>query len=116
MYRVLCSRLQSRMFFFLMKGRQPRSTHTDSLFPYTTLFRSACARACLVHVPINPLLKHAQVAHVLADSGARLLVSGAARLATLQGGDLPPDCAAVDRKSTRLNSSHSCATRMPSSA
>ncbi len=30
----------------------------------------AAARAGLVHVPINPLLKRAQVAHILADSGA----------------------------------------------
>ena len=28
------------------------------------------ARAGLVHVPINPLLKRVQVAHILADSGA----------------------------------------------
>src|SRR3546814_1115113 len=32
--------------FFLMIRRPPRSTRTDTLFPYTTLFRSdgACAR------------------------------------------------------------------------
>src|SRR3546814_7799177 len=28
------------MFFFLMLRRPPRSTRTDTLFPYTTLFRS----------------------------------------------------------------------------
>src|SRR3546814_20556454 len=28
-------------FFFLMILRPPRSTRTDTLFPYTTLFRSA---------------------------------------------------------------------------
>src|SRR3546814_18755022 len=27
-------------FFFLMMRRPPRSTRTDTLFPYTTLFRS----------------------------------------------------------------------------
>src|SRR3546814_13989976 len=27
-------------FFFLIVRRQPRSTRTDTLFPYTTLFRS----------------------------------------------------------------------------
>src|SRR5215213_4105026 len=31
----------------------------------------ACARARLVHVPINPLLKRVQAAHILADSCAR---------------------------------------------
>src|SRR3546814_6379536 len=30
------------MIFFLMRRRPPRSTRTDTLFPYTTLFRSAC--------------------------------------------------------------------------
>src|SRR3546814_11524819 len=32
-------------FFFLMIRRPPRSTRTDTLFPYTTLFRSAAAKA-----------------------------------------------------------------------
>src|SRR3546814_14842708 len=32
-------------FFFLMIRRPPRSTRTDTLFPYTTLFRSAVAGA-----------------------------------------------------------------------
>src|SRR3546814_11692447 len=32
-------------FFFLMIRRPPRSTRTDTLFPYTTLFRSS-APAC----------------------------------------------------------------------
>src|SRR3546814_14766917 len=30
-------------FFFLMIRRPPRSTRTDTLFPYTTLFRSGVA-------------------------------------------------------------------------
>src|SRR3546814_13263458 len=33
MFMILC-------FFFLMIRRPPRSTRTDTLFPYTTLFRS----------------------------------------------------------------------------
>src|SRR3546814_20253682 len=32
--------LVSNCFFFLMIRRPPRSTRTDTLFPYTTLFRS----------------------------------------------------------------------------
>src|SRR3546814_4513469 len=36
---VCCTILFS--FFFLMIRRPPRSTRTDTLFPYTTLFRSA---------------------------------------------------------------------------
>ncbi|GEN98886.1 acyl-CoA ligase (AMP-forming), exosortase A system-associated [Novosphingobium sediminis] len=48
----------------------------------------AAVRAGLVHVPVNPLLKRAQVAHILSDSGALLLISNAGRLATLEDGDL----------------------------
>src|SRR3546814_13201576 len=32
-------------FFFLMIRRPPRSTRTDTLFPYTTLFRSLAVHA-----------------------------------------------------------------------
>ena len=43
----------------------------------------AAARASLVHVPINPVLKRAQAAHILADSGAKLLIGNEARLQSL---------------------------------
>src|SRR3546814_2023398 len=36
----------SVFFFFLMIRRPPRSTRTDTLFPYTTLFRSAIVLPC----------------------------------------------------------------------
>ncbi|OYY89152.1 MAG: acyl-CoA ligase (AMP-forming), exosortase A system-associated [Sphingomonas sp. 28-66-16] len=55
----------------------------------------AAGRAGLVHVPVNPLLKHAQVAHILRDSGARLLLTQASRTATLATGDVPEDCALI---------------------
>src|SRR3546814_19908276 len=45
-YVVFCS-----SFFFLMIRRPPRSTRTDTLFPYTTRFRSRkmiCAAALAV--------------------------------------------------------------------
>src|SRR3546814_19023968 len=46
----LCTCVLSRSYpsvlymFFLMIRRPPRSTRTDTLFPYTTLFRSAWRR------------------------------------------------------------------------
>lgn len=55
----------------------------------------ACARAGLVHVPVNPLLKHMQVAHILADSGASLLIGTQSRLDTLAAGDVRAGCAMV---------------------
>lgn len=62
----------------------------------TCLLPLAAARAGLVHVPINPLLKRAQVAHILADSGARLLIGTKARLDSLESGDVPEGCAVLD--------------------
>ena len=58
----------------------------------TCLLPLAAARAGLVHVPINPLLKRAQAAYILADSGARLLIGTAARLASLEPGDIQFQC------------------------
>jgi len=48
----------------------------------------AAARAGLVHVPVNPVLRRAQAAHILADSGAKLLIANQARLDSLDPGDL----------------------------
>ncbi|WP_255325583.1 acyl-CoA ligase (AMP-forming), exosortase A system-associated [Sphingobium sp. 15-1] len=60
--------------------------------PVAALMPLAAPRAGLVHVPVNPLLKHAQVAHILADSGASLLIGTASRLATLEPTDVPEAC------------------------
>jgi acyl-CoA ligase (AMP-forming) (exosortase A-associated) len=76
----------------------------------TSVLPLACARAGLVHVPINPLLKRAQVDHILTDSGASLLFSGKARLATLE--NLP--CAAVAEEEGAALLGH--AERLPPSA
>src|SRR3546814_19632071 len=38
--------------FFLMIRRPPRSTRTDTLFPYTTLFRSGRDRSA-IHAPVG---------------------------------------------------------------
>lgn len=47
----------------------------------------AAVRAGLVHVPINPVLRRGQVAHILSDSGAGLLIANAGRLDSLEPGD-----------------------------
>ena len=66
----------------------------------TCLLPLAAARAGLVHVPINPLLKRAQVAHILADSGAVLLLGTKARLASLETGDVPTGCRVLEESET----------------
>lgn len=61
--------------------------------PLAALLPLAVVRAGHVYVPVNPLLKRAQTAHILVDSGAALLVSQPARLATLEADDRPGDLA-----------------------
>ena len=58
----------------------------------------AAARAGLVHVPVNPLLKHGQVNHILADCGASALIGTEARLKSLEDGDTPSDCTVIGEK------------------
>src|SRR3546814_2119120 len=56
------------MFLFLMIRRPPRSTRTDTLFPYTTLFRSQLAKAEIAGPGfINFFLKRAAFQSVVAD-------------------------------------------------
>src|SRR3546814_2410670 len=54
------------LFFFLMIRRPPRSTRTDTLFPYTTLFRSP--RAIGVALVLAQIL-HQAAAEAAADHG-----------------------------------------------
>ncbi|MFC4292764.1 acyl-CoA ligase (AMP-forming), exosortase A system-associated [Sphingorhabdus arenilitoris] len=51
----------------------------------------AAVRAGYIYVPINPLLKTPQLAHIMADSGAKLLITNAARAKSLGEGDLSAD-------------------------
>lgn len=62
----------------------------------TCLMPLAAARAGLVHVPINPLLKRAQAAYILNDCGAFLLIANTARLSSLEDADRSPACEALE--------------------
>lgn len=81
----------------------------------TCLMPLAAARAGLVHVPVNPLLKHAQVAHILADSGASVLVGTPARLKSLGEGDIPPGCKLVEEQAA-LDAAAQTDVHLPPSA
>src|SRR3546814_19495762 len=92
-------------FFFLMIRRPPRSTRTDTLFPYTTLFRSETAttpRRSPRRAPRGAAFMHLiwWLALTPPAGGAGRDGGGWRR----GGGDRPS--AGRDRKSTRLNSSH----------
>src|SRR3546814_17373721 len=92
-------------FFFLMIRRPPRSTRTDTRFPYTTLFRSL--REVVERVTALPGVGDASFAAmpILGSGlwGSGIVVEGV----TIREGDPEPLRNVVgDRKSTRLNSSH----------
>jgi acyl-CoA ligase (AMP-forming) (exosortase A-associated) len=82
----------------------------------TCLLPLAAARAGLVHVPINPLLKRAQVAHILGDSGASLLVANESRLRTLEPEDVPARCVMADEQAVWRGAEFENASLPPSSA
>src|SRR3546814_3221301 len=113
------------LFFFLMIRRPPRSTRTDTLFPYTTLFRSVHhagaglfaklldqARGYFGHDSVlsfifvgpAPAQRH-RIADAASGAPRRLscdpdLFRDRRRRPDLLG------IVRIDRKSTRLNSSH----------
>src|SRR3546814_1686725 len=75
----------SLYFFCLMIRRPPRSTRTDTLFHYTTLFRSDATVAVVVHdadAPVPPTAPHdveIAVAVQVAQTQAAWRISVAAR-------------------------------------
>src|SRR3546814_9238751 len=118
--------------FFLMLRRPPRSTRTDTLFPYTPLFRSLY-NALVLKVPAAEVMGAVGVLALLANAGVAALLFAyrkgdanmrsvwicsrndaianvAVVLAALgvfgTGTGWPDVVVAADRKSTRLNSSH----------
>src|SRR3546814_8923123 len=122
--------------FFLMIRRPPRSTRTDTLFPYTTLFRSP-ESGLFVNIPEQGEIEglatsdgYCPVPPGSGDPASRLLAQPAQVRAAARGlfdepissilalradqlGDVSASLPALvrlrsllDRKSTRLNSSH----------
>src|SRR3546814_2122171 len=116
-----------RLHCFLMIRRPPRSTRTDTLFPYTTLFRSGNASgvndgaaalilASRAIAESNGLKPRARIVG-MATAGVppRIMGIGPAPATrrvlhqtglTLKDMDIIELNEALDRKSTRLNSSH----------
>src|SRR3546814_11169269 len=99
--------LRYPIFFFLMIRRPPRSTRTDTLFPYTTLFRSCgfVPRRSVDGGVVAPSRRvdaatdlHGDTRRAGRESAGTALLDRAIAL-------LWP-ALAPDRKSTRLNSSH----------
>src|SRR3546814_2020375 len=107
-----------------MIRRPPRSTRTDTLFPYTTLFRSGDDDKNLIHLDtplpfdIRDVLAHANFRNTeMVDSGEVYAASNKEKAGQprLTQGSLHGrltnfvnrlETKIKDRKSTRLNSSH----------
>src|SRR3546814_4232589 len=104
--------------FFLMILRPPRSTRTDTLFPYTTLFRSVAPgaqgmdRATADYMGMMATVMNAlALQDALKNRGVDARVQSALNLDQVVEPYIRPKALRYleegkDRKSTRLNSSH----------
>src|SRR3546814_8877761 len=107
--------LVGSVFLFVMIRRPPRATRTDTLLPHAALLRSR-RRGC-----VAPPCRRA--ARSTRRAGGRRRTARADRCRPPFRRSTPRrragrrrSAARRDRQSTRLNSSHYCASRMPSSA
>src|SRR3546814_10356580 len=123
-----------------MIRRPPRSTRTDTLFPYTTLFRSFaflryfprfwqlalfgfaynltiwCDKLVLWLAPDAERTAVGLISNPAYDSAMFLANMTTVPVLAIFIIAIETEFFERDRKSKRLNSSHSCASRMPSSA
>src|SRR3546814_3328637 len=105
-----------------MRRRPPRSTRTDTLFPYTTLFRSVAPAAPTRSRPVRPVDTSSQIAAIGDTSDLQIETEiltndwavqvgafsrfKAAHVSAKAALETAPRSLEGDRKSTRLNSSH----------
>src|SRR3546814_17042896 len=96
--------------FFLMIRRPPRSTRTDTLFPYTSLFRSQEAGEFMRWIAADnfTFLGYREYEVTNADGDRVLRAIDGSGLGILRSNErsMAPRSLRTDRKSTRLNSSH----------
>src|SRR3546814_8077956 len=127
---LFCHGCITRVLFFLMIRRPPSSTRTDTLVPYTALFRSGdgAVENRVIDIPpgLNPsalveagnyitatlggltlteamarVRREIEAERIAIDRAAQDLVSRGLAIWSSDGADRP-----VERKSTSLNSSH----------
>src|SRR3546814_4437786 len=82
-----------------MIRRPPRSTRTDTLFPYTTLFRSTVDIPCGAMFATDPSLQGRGIGKFVVEGALADLAAQGYRYALSFSAT-----AVTDRKSTRLNS------------
>src|SRR3546814_18689803 len=99
------------LLVFLMILRPPKSTRTDTRFPYTTLFRSLDTKVARTLEPRAPHPRRRLAAiRALIDAGVPTQVNISPIIPAITDHEIEAIMAAAadagDRKSTRLNSSH----------
>src|SRR3546814_16929407 len=108
------------LFFFLMIRRPPRSTRTDTLFPYPTLFRSAMGLASTQALAAEKLVYATYFSDIYSAgktdnwfmsevekrSNGEITFEKYWAQSLVRAPELFPALRSGDRKSTRLNSSH----------
>src|SRR3546814_11105618 len=100
------------IFVFLMIRRPPRSTRTDTLFPYTTLFRSVVEQRREYGIAINARHAGPDEPPGAVDQRGYLAIADRPKIErrghdkALASQSLTAATSGRDRKSTRLNSSH----------
>src|SRR3546814_21195656 len=96
--------------FFFMLRRTPRSTRTDTLFPYTTLFRSLAATDWLVYRLVASIFPPVSIFDRISNPADLEDIFIVESLTNDRMRDEVGNISLVapeeDRKSTRLNSSH----------
>src|SRR3546814_13631233 len=95
-------RMAPVMFCFLMIRRTPRSTRTDTLFPYTTLFRSSHGAA----LRVERRLQRSQAFQGGVRTDGFVVIEDLEETILVIAFHRDDFILEVDRKSTRLNSSH----------
>src|SRR3546814_10949854 len=91
------------VIFFLMLRRPTRATRTDTVFPYTTLFRSGSVLALVALASLPGVVSGAESASAAAANGVIVVLVALGLLIAFGGIGASMQ---LDRKSTRLNSSH----------
>jgi len=94
-YKMLNHRVGA-LAFWLLQHNLTEGDRVAAWLPKTELaclMPLAAARAGLVYVPVNPVLKPAQVDHIVADSGAKLLITMTARVKLLENSVIADGCA-----------------------
>lgn len=109
-----------RVAAWLRRQGWPERSRIAAWLPKTSLaaiLPLAVARAGHIYVPVNPLLKRQQLAHILHDAGARLLIAPQSRHSLIEPGDLPAGCELVAAEEVgRILGDHEREAMPPSAA